>query len=283
MLNRRNAHKANLSLTTISNNSFAKLKHVDSSFSNCTKPHRQQQPYKHYYSNENSFYKYKNESGNSSNSSLRQVISKTKKPKKEEASDVLDNIQINDHYEQEEFTTESEAAALNQKTKSQIVVNISTIYNKGRKLQLNKLSCKNSAKQNLPELNASAADDKEKKELNDKIKQLLEMNAKLRSEKTEIENENKILIESINKYKRCICNTNNNEYQQCKNMLTKYKTEYQLCLNTVNVLQKEQSVLLQEKDKFQKKQHPENKLKSAPIKFTTFKKQTTITIDPDAI
>ena len=92
-----------------------------------------------------------------------------------------------------------------------------------------------------------------------------------------------ILNESINKYKKCICNTNSNEYQQCKNMLMKYKNEYQMCLNTMNVLKKEKSELLQEKNKFQRKQFSENKLKSAPIKFTTFKKQNTITIDPDAI
>ena len=272
----------NLSLTSISNNSFTKLKHVNTSIFNYNKPQRQ--PYKHYYSNQNSFYKYRNESGNSSNSSLRQIISKTKKQKKEETSDILDNIQINDNYEQE-FTneTESETTTPNSKMKNQIVVNISTIYNKGNKLQLNKLLCKNNKTKNksISELNIN--DEKEKNELNDKIKKLLEMNTKLLNEKNEIENENKILTESINKYKKCICNTNSNEYQQYKNMLMKYKTEYQMCLNTMNVLKKEKNELLQEKNKFQKKQFSDNKLKSAPIKFTKFKKQNTITIDPDAI
>ena len=279
IIKKRNTHKTNLSLTSISNNSFTKLKHVNTSIVNYNKPQRH--PYKHYYSNQNSFYKYRNESGNSSNSSLRQIISKTKKQKKEETTDILDNIQINDNYEQE-FTNESETTTPNSKMKNQIVVNISTIYNKGNnKLQLNKLLCKNNTNKHIPGSNIS--DEKEKNELNDKIKKLLEMNAKLLNEKTEIENENKILNESINKYKKCICNTNSNEYQQCKNMLMKYKNEYQMCLNTMNVLKKEKSELLQEKNKFQRKQFSENKLKSAPIKFTTFKKQNTITIDPDAI
>lgn len=278
IIKKRNTHKTNLSLTTNPNHSFTKFKHVNTSLLHCKKPRRF--PYKHYWSNDNSFCQFINESGNNNNLSLKQIIPKTKDQKLEETIDILDNIQINDDYEREHLN-KCENTALNSKLKNQIVVNISTIYNKGNKLPLSKPLYKNNVKKILTESNVN--DEKERNELNNKIKKLLEINMKLLDEKTEIENENKILNESISKYKRCICNNNSKEYQQCKNILMKYKTEYQLCLKTMNILEKEKDSLLQEKSKFQKKQLSENKLKRAPIKFTTFKKQNTITIDPDVI
>ena len=234
---------------------------------------------------------FESNSSSVSNSSIKRVNSKGMSS---EEKDILDKIEIketNENGYNKECLNQILKRSESIKRKNQkILINISTIDNKTNNYH---------KRRNYTNTEDNKCNSKESNvELKKKISELLEMNAKLTNEKAEAESKTNELKQTVSKLKTYIINNKIQDINYFKNEIKKCKNELKVSQRTIALLKEENKKLQIENENLRNANNNNSivsidsekndeikqvKYERKEKRFTTFKKEGTLSIDPDSI
>ena len=226
---------------------------------------------------------FESNSSSVSNSSLKRL---NVKEISSEEKDILDKIEIKEAnencYNKESLGQILKKSESIKKKNQKILINISTIYNKTNNYH--------KRQKYLNTENDYSKSDDSNIELKKKISELLEMNAKLSNEKAEAESKNKELKKTVSKLKTYIIDNKIQDINFFKNELKKCHNELNINQSTISILKEENERLKSENEKLRNNNlidsevnNETNKYQRMEKRFTTFKKEGTLSIDPESI